>query len=431
MLARLFLLLALALPALAQEKPNIVILFADDLGYGDLSSYGHPIVRTPHLDRIAAEGVRFTSFYSAPWCVPARSQLLLGRYPPRYDLGKTGVDGDGGIPASERTLAQALKSAGYRTAMVGKWHLGYRNDAHLPVGRGFDSWLGLPYSNDMIKPWVRTETPLWLYDGTKKTERMEDPEAQETLTTRYAERAVELIRKSGDDPFFLYVAFSMPHLPIHTAERFQGRSRAGLFGDVIETVDWAAGEVLNALQETGAADNTLVFFTSDNGPWMSLPDRMIAGGVERWHAGTSGLLRGWKHTVYEGGVRVPAVLRWPGAVEPGQVTPEMASTLDIHATALAAAGVEEPEHELDGHDLRPWLSGEAAESPRKEFAYFHQQKLKAVRMGPWKLKVDTGEPELYHLELDPSELYNRAESEPGVVARLRTRMAEIAAEVGR
>lgn len=298
--ARLLLLVALALPALAQQKPNVVILFADDLGYGDLSSYGHPIIRTPNLDRIADEGIRFTSFYSAPWCVPARSQLLLGRYPPRYDLGKTSVDGDGGIPASERTLAQALKGVGYRTAMVGKWHLGYQSDEYLPVGRGFDSWLGLPYSNDMIRPWVRTDTPLWLYDGTKKVERMESPEAQDTLTTRYAERAVNFIRESRNEPFFLYFAFAMPHLPIHTAERFQGRSRAGLFGDVIETVDWAAGEVLRALEETGVADDTLIVFTSDNGPWLNLPPRMVAGGVERWHAGTPGLLRGAKHTVYEG-----------------------------------------------------------------------------------------------------------------------------------
>ncbi len=430
MLFRLFALLVLALPALSQQKPNIVILFADDLGYGDLSSYGHPIIRTPNLDRIAAEGVRFTSFYSAPWCVPARSQLLLGRYPPRYELGKTSVDGDGGIPESERTLAQALQGVGYRTAMVGKWHLGYQSNEHLPVGRGFDSWLGLPYSNDMIKPWVQTDTPLWLYDGTKKLERMEDPAAQDTLTARYAERAVRFIRESRGEPFFLYFAFSMPHLPIHTAERFQGRSRAGLFGDVIETVDWAAGEVLKALEETGAAGNTLVFFTSDNGPWLNLPNRMLSGGVEHWHAGTPGLLRGAKHTVYEGGVRVPAVMRWPGVIEAGRVTPQMASTLDIHATALAAAGAAKPAQPLDGHDLRPWLSGEVAASPREAFLYFHRERLKAVRVGPWKLKVDLDEPELYHLELDPSELYNRAEDEPAVTARLRKRLDAAARKAG-
>lgn len=430
MLVRLLLTAALAVPVFAQEKPNVVILFADDLGYGDLSAYGHPIIRTPNLDRIAAQGVRFTSFYSAPWCVPARSQLLLGRYPPRYDLGKTSVDGDGGIPTSERTLAQALKQVGYRTAMVGKWHLGYQRDEYLPVGRGFDSWLGLPYSNDMIKPWVQTDTPLWLYDGTKKLERMEAPEAQDTLTVRYAERAVKFIKESGEQPFFLYFAFSMPHLPIHTADKFQGRSRAGLFGDVIETVDWAAGQVLDALEETGETDDTLVLFTSDNGPWLNLPDRMIAGGVERWHAGTPGLLRGAKHTVYEGGVRVPAVLRWPGVVKPGQVTPEMASTMDIHATAAAAAGAAKPKMPLDGYDLRPWLEGRAGESPRKDFYYFHQGKLKAVRVGPWKLKVDTGEPELYHLELDPSEQYNRADDEPDVAARLRRRLDEVSQEVG-
>jgi len=418
------LLFAALLPA--QEKPNIVVLFADDLGFGDLSSYGHPIIRTPHLDGLAAEGVRLTSFYSAPWCVPARAQLLMGRYEQRIQMGKTGSGGPDGIPERERTLAEALHGVGYRTAMVGKWHLGYQSPDFLPTGRGFDSWLGLPYSNDMRRPWVNSDVPLWLYDGPQK---IENPVDQDTLTTRYAQRAVEFIEASGDDPFFLYFAYAMPHLPLHTAQRFRGRSKAGLYGDVIETIDWAAGQVLAALEKTGHADDTIVVFTSDNGPWLNLPDRMLAEGVQRWHAGSPGLLRGAKHTIYEGGVRVPGIIRWPGVVEPGRVSPELAATMDVHATLLAAAGAPDPELPLDGLDLTAFLRGDEP-SPRNEFFYFHQDRLKALRLGPWKLKVDGTGPELYQLELDPSELYNRAAEAPDVVRRLQQRIDEMKKELG-
>jgi len=422
----LLLLIALAAPVFAQDKPNVVILFADDLGYGDLSSYGHPIIRTPHLDGLASEGIRLTSFYSAPWCVPARAQLLMGRYEQRIQMGATGSGGRDGIPEQERTLAEALGAVGYRTAMVGKWHLGSASPDYLPTGRGFDSWLGLPYSNDMRRPWVNSDAPLWLFDGPKK---IENPVDQDTLTTRYAARAVDFIESAEDDPFFLYFAYSMPHLPLHTAQRFRGRSRAGLFGDVIETIDWAAGEVLAALEATGHADDTIVVFTSDNGPWLNLPDRMLAEGVQRWHAGTPGLLRGAKHTIYEGGVRVPGIIRWPGVVEPGRVSPELVSTMDVHATLLSAAGASSPELPLDGLDLTAFLQGDSA-SPRDEFFYFHRNQLKALRLGPWKLKIDGTGPELYQLELDPSELYNRAADMPDVVERLQQRIDEMKKELG-
>lgn len=420
------LLFLLAAPVFAQEKPNIVILFADDMGYGDLSSYGHPIIRTPHLDGLASEGIRLTSFYSAPWCVPARAQLLMGRYEQRIQMGATGSGGRDGIPERERTLAEALGGVGYRTAMVGKWHLGSYSPDYLPTGRGFGSWLGLPYSNDMRRPWVNSDEPLWLYDGPNK---IENPVDQDTLTTRYAARAVDFIKSAEDEPFFLYFAYSMPHLPLHAAQRFRGRSRAGLYGDVIETIDWAAGEVLAALEKTGHRDDTIVVFTSDNGPWLNLPDRMLAEGVQRWHAGTPGLLRGAKHTIYEGGVRVPGIIRWPGVVEPGRVSPDLASTMDVHATLLAAAGASSPELPLDGLDLTAFLRGEAS-SPRNEFFYFHRDQLKALRLGPWKLKIDGTGPELYQLELDPSELYNRAAEVPDVVQRLQRRIDEMKKELG-
>ena len=411
---------------LAGEPPNIVLLFADDLGYGDLASYGHPIIRTPNLDKLAREGIRLTSFYSAPSCVPARTQLLLGRYPPRVKLGRTSVNGSAGIPEREVTLAQAIKAAGYRTAMMGKWHLGYAKDEYLPVGKGFDYWFGLPHSNDMIKPWVQTDVPLWLYENTKK---IEHPVDQDTLTTRYTERAVKFVKESGRDPFFLYLAYNMPHLPIHTAGGFQGRSRAGLFGDVIETIDWSAGEIVKALRESGKESNTFVVFTSDNGPWLNLPARMLQDGNLPWHAGTPGLLRGAKHTTYEGGVRVPCIIRWPDQLPGGRTSPEMAATMDLYVTLIRAAGGKLPGHPVDGYDLRPFLSGAEKKSPRREFFYYHRGGFKGVRSEAWKLRhSDEGETELFNLELDPSERYNRAEEKPEIVARLATRLEEMSKE---
>ena len=212
---------------LGWSAPNIVVLFADDLGYGDLGSYGNPTIRTPNLDRLAAEGLRMTSFYSAPSCVPARTQLLLGRYPSRTAIRRTSVGGDGGIPSDLTTLAEGLRSVGYRTAMAGKWHLGYAREEYLPVGKGFDQWFGLPYSNDMIKPWVQTDEPLWLY---RNAEKVEHPVDQDHLTIRYTDEVVKFIRETSGEPFFVYLAYSMPHLPLRTAGRFRGTSRAGLYG---------------------------------------------------------------------------------------------------------------------------------------------------------------------------------------------------------
>lgn len=410
------------------SPPNVVILFTDDMGYGDLGCYGHPRIKTPNIDSLAADGMRFTSFVTGSWCVPSRTQLITGRYLPRVKYGgATGANGNGGMPDEELTLAESLKDAGYRTHMIGKWHLGHVKDEYLPVSHGFDSWLGLPYSNDYRKPWVQTDVPLGLYRG---TEMIEHPLNQDTLTTRYTAEAVKRIRSGGEEPFFIYLAYNMPHLPIHTAERFRGKSNAGLYGDVIETLDWSVGQVLEALQQQGVADNTIVFFASDNGPWLDLPDRMRQEGNKPWHAGSPGPLRGWKGTTYEGGPRVPALVRWPGKIRSGQVSAELVGMPDIYHTLIKAAGGALPEHPIDGHDLRPFLTGQTDRSPRKDYFYFRGA-LHAVRDGDWKLRTAGGEDELFNMRVDPFERFNRAEEKPELVERLKKRMKEMADEVGK
>ena len=412
--------------AWADDKPNIVVLFADDVGYGDLGCYGHPTIKTPHIDRLATDGIRLTSFYSAPSCVPARTQLMLGVYPPRVNLRGTGAGGSGGIPADRVTLAQALKQAGYRTAMMGKWHLGYAKKESLPVGKGFDYWFGLPYSNDMRKPWVKTNVPLWLYENTKK---IEHPVNQDTLTTRYTEHAVEFIQKAKDDPFFLYLAYSMAHLPIHTTEAFRGTSRAGLYGDVMQTIDWSVGQVVEVLRKTGNEKNTIVVFASDNGPWLNLPARMLQEGNLPWHAGLPGHLSGAKHTTLEGGPRVPCIVRWPGHIGSGQRSAEMVAGMDLYVTLIKAAGGTLPSYALDGHDLMPFLKGQTQSSPRDTFLYYTGRGApQALRAGPWKLHM-AGGGQLYNLDIDPSERYNRAKEKPELVEQLTKRMKKMAEKV--
>lgn len=410
------------------SKPNIVILFTDDMGYGDLGCYGHPSIRTPHIDRLADDGIRLTSFVTGSWCVPSRTQLMTGRYMPRINFkGGTGAGGTGGLPDSEWTLAEALNDAGYRTHMVGKWHLGYKQKQFLPVNQGFDTWFGLPYSNDYIKPWVQTDEPLGLFRGEKMVEH---PFDQNPLTKRYTKEAVHLIESSGaDQPFLLYLAYAMPHLPLAVSDERRGTSNAGFYGDVIEEVDWSIGQVLNALDEKGIADNTLVVFASDNGPWIEMPPRMQQAGNELWHAGSAGPLRGSKGQTYEGGPRVPAMLRWPGKIESGQVSDAFVGMPDIYRTLLSVAGAKLPNRKLDGHDLRPFLTGKAESAPRKEYFYFNRG-LQALRSDDWKLRTTTGEPELFHMGTDPFERFNRAAEEPEKVQALLARMREMAKEVG-
>lgn len=430
-----------------EGPPNIVVLLADDLGYGDLSSFGSSQIRTPNLTRLDQAGSRLTNFYVGPWCVPSRYQLMTGRYLGRGDIGATGVNGDGGLPEAEVTLAERLGEAGYYTQMLGKWHLGYAQDRFLPHNQGFDDWYGLPYSNDMRPPWVQTDVPLRLYhNGTI----VEHPVDQDSLTVRYTRRAVDLIESDNRRPFFLYLAYNMPHLPIHTTGEFRGTSDEGLYGDVIETIDWSVGQVLEALEQEGLAENTVVVFASDNGPWLNLPPRMRQEGNRRWHGGSPGPFRGWKATTYEGGVRVPAMIRWPGEIPPGRMVTEPVAIMDLYPSLLAAAGTSVPQDRtVDGQNLLPLFRGES-EQGRERYFYARREDVQAVRSGPWKLRIPPGsfetpearwklrlpegeppEAQLFHLRRDPGERWNMADDHPELVDSLRTVLKSHRAELRR
>jgi arylsulfatase A-like enzyme len=426
--------------ARAQEPPpNFVLLFADDLGYGDLASFGHPTIATPRLDRLAAEGIRLTSFYAEPACTPSRAALLTGRYSIRSGLGQVvGPDDRRGIPESEITFAEALGAKGYRTAAIGKWHLGHLEPRFRPLANGFDRYFGLLYSNDMIRPWVQTDRPLELWRDDKP---IEHPVDQTTLTERYTDEAIRFIEEAGNRPFVLYLAYSMPHVPISASPRFAGRSRAGLYGDVVETIDWSAGRIVDALERRGLSNRTLVIFTSDNGPWLDMPDRMFGNDVIKpWHAGSTGPLRGAKGQTYEGGVRVPFIARWPGRIPAGRVGAGLGSVMDLYATMIRLAGAELPsDRPIDGVDMGAWLMGKG-ESPRPSLYYFRANTLEGVRDGRWKLRVTNHGrpgaspgappvPELYDLEVDPSERYDRASNHADVVTRLRAMMDQAAREI--
>lgn len=441
MLARLFALLlfsslAVPLPA-AETKPNIVIIFTDDLGYGDLGCYGHPTIRTPNLDRMAAEGMRFTDFYSAAEvCTPSRAALLTGRYPIRSGMCNDQFrvlrrQSTGHLPASEITLAEQLKGQGYATALVGKWHLGVwsNNPEGHPLKHGFDSTFGLPHSNDMDPTPSAPrgagrrldQDPAWwkapLYRGTELIEEAAD---QTTLTRRYTEEAVGFIRQKKGAPFFLYLAHTFPHAPLFASEQFRGKSPRGLYGDVVAELDWSVGQVLDALRSAGVEKNTLVVFTSDNGPWLT---HDLAGG-------SAGLLRDGKGSTWEGGMRVPAIAWWPGKVPAGTVCREIACTMDLFTTVSLLAGAKLPaDRPIDGLDILPLLTGSGA-VPREAYFFYRGAQLFAVRMGKWKAHFATqpgygtpnptrhDPPLLFDLHADPGESFNVAAQNREVLAQL-------------
>ncbi|MDA0808814.1 MAG: sulfatase [Planctomycetota bacterium] len=418
------------------ESPNIVVIFCDDLGYGDLSCFGHPTIKTPNLDRMAAEGVRLTQFYSAsPVCTPSRAALMTGRLPIRSGMcsDKRRVlfpDSGGGIPASEVTLAEGLKKQGYATACVGKWHLGHLPQ-FLPTNNGFDSYFGIPYSNDMDRvndaPRGRDsfwdpKVEYWNVPLMRDLEIQERPADQTTITRRYAEEAVSFIRKNKDEKFFLYLPHSLPHVPLFRSKEFEGKSLRGLYGDVIEEIDWSVGQVLQTLRDLKLDQKTIVWFTSDNGPWLTFND----------HGGSAGLLREGKGTTWDGGMREPSICWWPGTIPAGQVSAELGTTMDIYSTSLALAGAElEKDRIVDGYDLTESLKGNA-KSPRDIVYYYRGTRLMALRKGPWKAHFATQEsytgnnklnehdpPVLYNLELDPSEKWDVAARHPEVIAEIK------------
>ncbi len=350
------------------DRPNVVVILADDLGYGDLACYGHLKFKTPNLDRMAAEGARLTQFNTPmPFCAPTRAALLTGRYPFRCGMnGNPAPDGGANadalaLPEGEVTLAQLFHQAGYATGTVGKWHLGHQRAEQMPTGRGFDEYLGILYSNDM--------RPVKLIEGTTP---IEYPVVQTTLTRRYTARALDFLERNRAKPFFFYFAHAMPHKPLAPAEQFYKKSGAGLYGDVLMDLDASVGEVLAKLAELGLDEKTLVIFASDNGPWFG---------------GSSGGLRGMKGSSYEGGYRVPCIARWPKKIPAGHVNHSPAVMMDLFSTVLKAAGIAPPEDRvIDGRDLMPLFLGDA---PSRHEAIFGQQgaRLAAVRTERWKLHV--------------------------------------------
>lgn len=425
------------LPASAEPSdraPNIVVIFCDDLGYGDVGVYGHPTIRTPHIDRLAYEGQKWTSFYSAASiCTPSRAGLLTGRLPIRSGMcsDKRGVlfpDSSGGLPADEITIAEALKSKGYATACVGKWHLGHLPQ-YLPRQHGFDQYYGIPYSNDMdgVVPrssvdWSHPKSEWWDVPLMRNEEIIERPVDQTTITRRYTRESTEFIRQNKDRPFFLYFAHSFPHVPLFASEGFLDKGPGGLYSDVVEEIDWSVGQIVQTLRDEGLSKNTLVVFTSDNGPWLTFKQL----------GGSAGLLRGGKGTTWEGGMREPTVFWWPERIKPGVVT-DVGSTLDIFATACMLAGVETPtDRVMDSLDLGPALFA-GGPSPRETMFYYRGTSVHAVRQGSWKAHFTTKEsrtpvvhhdpPLLFHLGSDPSEKHNVAEDHPDVIAGIREAVA--------
>jgi arylsulfatase A len=439
-LLRLALLLAAlhscAANAAPVARPNVVLIFCDDMGYADVSCYGAKGYQTPNIDRLARQGVRFTDFYVAQAvCSASRAALMTGCYPNRIGIkGALGPQSRIGIHSNETTIAELLRAQGYATAIFGKWHLGHHSE-FLPTHHGFDEYFGLPYSNDMWPHHPTTPTnypPLPLIEGEKTIQVMPD---QTQLTTGYTERAVGFIERNRERPFFLYVPHNMPHVPLHASAKFSGRTRRGLYGDVIAEIDWSVGQILAALKKHGLEKNTLVLFTSDNGPWLSYGD----------HAGSAGRLREGKGTVFEGGVRVPFIARWPGRIPAATVCHEPAMTIDVLPTIARIADVETPSHKIDGLDIWPLLSGKrGAKSLHAALCFYWDDGLEAIRSGRWKLHFphdyvkplptgNGGQPgtitrpkidlALFNLESDPSESRDVARRHPEVVERLQ-RLAE-------
>ena len=409
------------------DKPNIILINCDDLGYGDLGCYGSTLNRTPHIDKLAAEGMRFTDFYAAsPVCSASRGGMLTGCYPPRVGFGKFENNnvlfpGQGlGMNRDEETMATMLKNAGYSTALVGKWHCGDQPE-FLPTRHGFDKYFGLPYSNDMGRQisevnWLAP--PLPLIDGEEVVQQQPDLAA---LTERFTCESIEFMRQNRDKPFFLYLAHIYTHLPHYAPTRFMNNSENGEFGGVMSCLDWSTGAIMHELKALGIDDNTLVIFTSDN-------------GGKGTHGGTNWPLRSKKGTTWEGGLRVPCIARWPGRIQSGAVNSELSCALDFFATFAALAGTAPSgKHAIDSLDVSGFIGGATLVNPREVFFYYNALALEAVRKGDWKLKTRAGGKDvklLFNVKEDIGEDVNLYSENSEIVAELEALMAACREDLG-
>jgi arylsulfatase A-like enzyme len=423
-------------PVSAAETTNIVVIFIDDLGYGDIGPFGATLQKTPNLERMAAEGRKLTSFYAAPACSVSRAQLLTGSYAPR--CGNPWVympASPAGLAPSEVTIAERLQELGYATACVGKWHLGDQPE-FLPTRQGFGRYLGIPYSNDMQRISAETGKPVVPLLRDEKVEALLTDDEQRRIVERYTTEAVRFISESKDKPFFLYMPHTAVHIPVFPGKAFEGKSENGSFGDWVSEVDWSVGKVLDALRDNGLDEKTLVIFTSDNGPWIGWVKDITSAGP----------LRGSKGSTWEGGVRVPTIARWPGRIPAGTSCDAVCGTIDLLPTFVTLAGGTVPaEPVIDGRDISGLLFGTTEESPRETHYYFSRTNLDAVRQGKWKLAVapqvdrmgraqkplpaSMEKPRLYDLEADIGETTNVAADHPEVVERLRGLASTMAAEL--
>ena len=430
--------------------PNVIIIFADDMGYTDLSSFGADRWETPNLDRMASEGVRFTNFYvPTPACSPSRAAMLTGRYPLKAGVREVISPRTlRGLPEVEVTSAELFREAGYVTAAIGKWHLGTHPN-FLPTNHGFDSWFGLPYSNDYSPKSInnpRSYAAQWprlpLFRDTTIVEREPD---QRLLTERYTQEALQFIDRYRSEPFFLYLAHSMPHVPLWVSDPFEDATGAGLYGDVISEVDASTGRIMDQLARLGLDESTIVVFTSDNGPWLLMGD----------HGGTRGNFREGKATTFEGGIRMPAMIRAPGRIEPGRTIEEPVIVMDVFPTVLSLAGIDIPDN-LDGLDLAPALQNQTELDPERALFFYRSGQLRSMRKGKWKMHVphrylsmtpelggvpgSGGHPgtygrgeigvALYDLEVDPGETTDVKDKYPDVVQDLMIHIEYARAHIG-
>ncbi len=440
----------------SEQSPNFIVIFIDDMGYGDPCCYGGTGYSTPNIDKLAAEGMRFTNFYAAqPVCSASRAGLLTGCYPNRIGIsGALFPHSKVGINPDETTIAEMLKEKGYATGIYGKWHLGHHK-AFLPLQNGFDEYVGLPYSNDM---WPLSNTGQKLPEGNARLKNPALPvmmnndvlftinswEEQDTLTTLYTEKAVDFINRNANQPFFLYLPHSMAHIPLGVSDKFRGKSEQGLYGDVMMEIDWSVGQIEKALAENGLSENTVIIFTTDNGPWLNFGN----------HAGSSGGLREGKTTSWEGGQRVPFIIKWPGKTPAGTICNKLGCAIDILPSFAEIAGTSLPKLKIDGTSIVELWKGNTNANPRETILFYYgKNNLNGVRKGNWKLvlphtwasyntepgrdgnggkriQMTVETPELYNMMRDPGEQYNVIEYYPEKAAELMQVVEKARAELG-